>query len=71
MGVTYQVGDFIEAMHDQRVARSLDLALRDAAIRRLVRQRRRNGETVDVAVLAVAEQFSLSEERIRAIVYRK
>lgn len=61
----------MEAMHDERVARSLDLALRDAAIRRLFRQRRRNGETVDVAVLAVAERFSLSEERIRAIVYRK
>jgi len=61
----------MEAMHDGRVARSLDLALRDAAIRRLFRQRRRNGETVDVAVRVVAERFSLSEERIRAIVYRK
>jgi hypothetical protein len=69
--VAYDVNDFIEAMHDGRVARSLDLALRDAAIRRMVRERRREGETVEVAVLAVAERFSLSEERVRAIVYRK
>jgi hypothetical protein len=67
----YEKKDFFEAMGDGRVWRSLELALRDAAIRREFRQARRSGETVDASIITLAERFHLSEERIRAIVYRK
>ena len=64
------VDEIIEALHDKRVVRSLELALRDARIRRQFR-RLRHQMTVAAAVEQLAEAFCLSEERIRTIVYRK
>ena len=62
-------------LQDPRVVRALELALRDAAIRRRFRALRRgdHGGRVQVneAVARLVEAFYLSEERIRAIVYRK
>lgn len=66
----YELAELIEAMHDKRVSNALEIALRDARIRR--RFRRLRGETtVAAAVERLADDFCLSEERIRAIVYRK
>lgn len=61
----------IEALQDHRVLRSLELALRDREILQGFRRLRGEGRRVHEAVLSLAEQFCLSEERIRTIVYRK
>jgi hypothetical protein len=66
----FEVRRVVEALLDERVQRSLALALRDAQIRRQFRQLRRE-MTVALAVERLAEGFCLSEERIRTIVYRK
>lgn len=65
-----EVDEIIEALHDKRVIRSLELALRDARIRRQSR-RLRQQMTVAAAVEGLAETFYLSDARIRTIVYRK
>lgn len=60
----------IEALRDERVVNALEMALRDAQIRRRFRRLRREF-TMAAAVECPADAFCLSEERIRAIVYRK
>ena len=62
--------EVIEALHDKRVIRSLELALWDARIRRQFR-RLRHEMTVAAAVEGLADEYCLSEERIRTIVYQK
>lgn len=66
----FEVRRVVEALLDERVQRSLALALRDAQIRRQFRRLRRE-MTVALAVERLAAAFCLSEERIRTIVYRK
>ena len=62
--------EIIEALHDVRVIRALELALRDARIRRRF-QRLRKEMTVLEACEMLAEEFYLSPERVKSIVYRK
>ena len=62
--------EIIEALHDVRVIRALELALRDARIRRRF-QRLRKDMTVMDACEALAEEFYLSPERVKSIVYQK
>ena len=65
----YALVEIIEAMHDARVVRALHSAIRD---RRIVRRYRCRGEwRVDEVVAELAAEYHLSEERVRAIVYRK
>jgi len=68
-----EVADFrrmVEVMHDPRVIRILELAERDHRIRRLFRQRKKE-EKAYVVIEQLSEEFFLSEEHIRTIVYRK
>ena len=60
----------VEAMHDPRVLRVLALAERDQRIRRLFRQRKKEEKAYEV-IRRLSEEFFLSEEHIRTIVYRK
>lgn len=68
-----------EALGDARVARALRLALRDAELRRRFETLRRSGRTVEAAVAELlgphvddeGRPYFLSEERVRAVVYRK
>ena len=64
------MGEVVEALHDERVRRSLERALRDSRIRQRFRMLRRRLTVAD-AVEVLAPEFCLSEERIRSIVYRK
>ena len=60
----------VEAMHDPRVLRVLALAERDQRIRRLFGQRKKEEKAYEV-IRRLSEEFFLSEEHIRTIVYRK
>ena len=68
-----------EALADRRVTRALRLALRDAGIREAFESLRALGHSVDEAVSELlgpheddaGAPYYLSEERVRAIVYRK
>ena len=62
--------EIIEALHDVRVIRALELALRDARIRRQCRRLRKDMTVMD-ACEALAEEFYLSPERVKSIVYQK
>ncbi len=62
--------EIIEALQDVRVIRALELALRNARIRRRFRQLRREMTVMD-ACEALAEEFYLSPERVKSIVYQK
>ena len=62
--------EIIEALHDVRVIRALELALRDARIRRRFRQLRREMTVIDACEM-LAGEFYLSPERVKSIVYRK
>ena len=62
--------EVIEALHDDRVIQTLELALRDARIRRRFRQLRREMTVLD-ACETLAEEFCLSPERIKSIVYQR
>lgn len=66
----YERAELIEALRDGRVLNALEIALRDARIRRQFRVLRREMAVAE-AVERLAAAFCLSEERIRAIVYRK
>ncbi|MFQ5572344.1 MAG: hypothetical protein ACE5G0_21925 [Rhodothermales bacterium] len=59
----------LEALFDRRVLRALEVALRDAAIRRRFRALRREGRTVEEACYRIGEEVHLSEHSIRRIVY--
>lgn len=65
----------LEALHDPRVVAALERALRDAEIRRCFRELRQWGAGAQEAFAQLADRpwsgMYLSEERIRAIVYRK
>lgn len=71
--------ELAEALADRRVARALHLALRDARLRARFRRLRAEGCPVESAVEALrgphedeeGRPYYLSEERVRAIVYRK
>ncbi len=58
----------IEALHDARVLRMLELALRNTRIRRRFRRLRREMTVLD-ACEALSEEFCLSPERVKSIVY--
>ena len=60
--------EFIEALHDVRVTRMLELALRDTRIRRRFRRLRRDQTVMDACEM-LAEEFHLSPERVKSIVY--
>ena len=60
--------EIIEALHDVRVIQALELALRDARIRRHFWQLRREMTVMD-ACETLAEAFYLSPERVKSIVY--
>lgn len=60
--------EVVEALHDVRVIQTLELALRDARIRRRFRQLRKD-MTVMEACEMLAEEFYLSPERVKSIVY--
>ena len=60
--------EIIEALHDVRVTRMLELALRDTRIRRRFRRLRREMTVLD-ACEVLAEEFHLSPERVKSIVY--
>ena len=68
-----------EALGDARVAKALRLALRDAELRRRFEMLRQSGRTVEAAVAELlgpykddeGRPYFLSEERIRAVIYRK
>ncbi len=62
--------EFIEALHDVRVIQTLELALRDARIRRRFRQLRKDMTVMDACEM-LADEFCLSPERVKSIVYRK
>ncbi len=62
--------EVIEALHGARVIRTLELALRDARIRRRFRQLRREMTVIDACEM-LAGEFYLSPERVKSIVYRK
>ena len=62
--------EVIEALHDARVIRTLELALRDARIRRRFQQLRRSMTVVDACEI-LSDEFFLSAERIRSIVYQR
>ena len=64
----YTISELQAGLNDERVRRSLDLALRDQAIRRF---RRRGNTRVEDVVRELAEEYYLSEERVRSIVYKK
>ena len=66
----YERAELIEALRDGRVLNALVIALRDAQIRRRFLQLRRE-MTVAETVERLANEFHLSEERVRTIVYRK
>ena len=66
----YKMDEVIEALNDVRVIRTLELALRDARIRRRFR-RLRNEMTVLDACEALAEEFCLSPERVKSIAYHR
>lgn len=61
----------LDALQDPRVARALERAVRDLQIRAHFDQLRQKGVRVADAVEQLADEFFLSEERIRAIVYNK
>ena len=58
----------MEALHDVRVIRALELAVRDARIRRRF-QRLRKDMTVLDACETLSKEFYLSPERVKSIVY--
>ena len=60
--------EIMEALHDVRVIRALELALRDARIRRQFRRLRKDMTVMD-ACEALAEEFYLSPERVKSIAY--
>lgn len=60
--------EVIEALHDARVIQTLELALRDARIRRRFQQLRSDMTVLD-ACEVLAGEFYLSPERIKSIVY--
>ena len=62
--------EVIEALHDVRVIQTLELALRDARIRRRFRQLRKD-MTVMEACETLSEEFYLSPERVKSIVYAR
>ncbi len=62
--------DFIEAMGDPRVWRALHMASRDVSIRRRFEMLRSRMTGVE-ALLLISEEFHLSEDRVRSIIYRK
>jgi len=66
----YDLRHVIAAMHDVRVQRALRIALRDAEILRSFRKRKAK-ERPGVILTELAEEYGLSEEHIRSIVYRK
>lgn len=67
------------ALADERVARALQVALRDVRLRRRFAELRRDGVRVEDAVEqlcgphvdAEGRPYYLSAERVRSIVYRK
>lgn len=61
----------LEALQDPRVAHALEKAYRDRQIRASYKSMRERGVRVADAVEQLAEEFLLSEERIRSIVYNK
>ncbi len=63
-----ELEEIMEALRDTRVISKLELALRDARIRRRFRRLRRV-KTVLEACEALSEEFYLSPERIKSIVY--
>ena len=75
----FDTDDLRDALRDERVGRTLHLALRDARLRRQFGELRQSGQTVEQAVLALTGPYEdgegqpsyLSEERVRGIVYRK
>ena len=60
--------EVIEALNDPRVIRMLELALRDARIRRRFQRLRREMTVLD-ACETLAEEFYLSPERVKSIAY--
>ena len=68
-----------EAMRDARVAKALRLALRDAELRRRFEALRQSGRNIEMAIAELLGPYAddegrpyfLSEERVRAVVYRK
>ena len=66
-------------MGDARVTKALRLALRDAELRRRFEMLRKSGQTVEASVAELlgpyeddgGRPYFLSEERVRAVVYRK
>ena len=62
--------EIMEALHDVRVIRALELALRDARIRRRFRQLRKEMTVMDACEI-LAEEFYLSTERVKSIVYHR
>ena len=60
--------EVIEALHDVRVIQTLELALRDARIRRRFRQLRK-AMTVMEACETLGGEFHLSPERVKSIAY--
>ena len=71
--------ELAEALEDVRVAKALRLALRDARLRAQFAELRAGGSSVVAAVEALrgpheddeGRPYYLSEERVRAVVYRK
>ncbi len=71
--------ELVEALDDARVAKALRLALRDARLRAQFAALRADGASVEDAVNALrgpheddeGRPYFLSEERVRAVVYRK
>lgn len=66
-----QFAEVIEALRDERVLRAMELSARDRQIGRAFRQQRRQGAKVEAVVGKLAEEYFLSREHIRSIVYRK
>jgi uncharacterized protein YecA (UPF0149 family) len=60
-----------EALQDPRVAHALEKAFRDRQIKASYKSMRERGVRVADAVERLAEEYLLSEERIRSIVYNK
>jgi len=60
--------ELTEALRNQRVSRALEIALRDARIRRRF-QGLRSTMTVLDACEALSKEFYLSADRIKSIVY--
>lgn len=71
MDYHFEAQQVIDALRDPRITRVLELVIRDQAIEKNFRQMKEQGFLSRVAIERLAEEFCLSEEQIRTIVYHK